>query len=538
MAEMLASDALMEIFIKEGVEYIFGLPGSSEIPFMDALTRKPELKYILGLHEDVSVAMAEAYSRTTGKVGVVNLHTAPGFTAALPTIKNAKSGGVPLLVTVGQQNADKILEEPPLTNDVFSIAAEFGKWAAEVTYPGSLGVVMRRAFKVAMTPPTGPVFISLPQDVLKQMTDIGNYEPTRQEIYNQRPEKELMEMVADWLAVAKKPTITVGKGVAQYGALDEVVRLAELVGAAVFQGWQTDVCFPMSHDLFLGDTDRAISSASDVMLGVGTVVRTRPGAKAVQIDDNPWNLEKNAPIDTVLFGGVKGTVLELIEMVEQRMTDAARDEAKARIAEMAKLKAQKKASAIEGAKKEWDAVPISFSRLIQEVAAVMPDNAVLVEDCWSNSRELMPFIERNESGTWLRTRGGAIGSGIGMAVGAQLGQPDRKVVAVVGDGSTIWGCQAFWTAAHYKLPITYVVCSNMSYRIVKRLTLRQVGRDNIDKAIGLDFTDPRIDFCKLAESMGCISYRAEKPDELKGALEKAIASDGPSLVEIYIDGSL
>ncbi|MFC1951121.1 thiamine pyrophosphate-binding protein, partial [Chloroflexota bacterium] len=175
MTGMAGKTAIMEIFKKEGAEYIFGLPGTTEVKFLDELTSHPELKYILAMHEDMVIAIAEGYTRASGKVSVSNLHTTPGLAAAMPTIQNAKNGGVPMIITAGQQDAGKLLQEPPLSGDLVGMAAPYVKWGTEIKFAHDIPTAIRRAYKVATTPPTGPVFIALPQDILDQTVDI-NYE--------------------------------------------------------------------------------------------------------------------------------------------------------------------------------------------------------------------------------------------------------------------------------------------------------------------------------------------------------------------------
>ncbi len=171
MAMKKGGEVLMELLLHEGVEYVFGIPGATEVLFMDALVDRPEIKYMLGLHEVVTLGMAEGYARTSNKVGVVNLHTGPGLAAAMPMLCNARLDQVPLLVTAGQQDSRLLMQEPSLADDLVGMASHFVKWSTEVLYASDLATVMQRAFKVATHPPCGPVFVSLPQDVLDQRID-------------------------------------------------------------------------------------------------------------------------------------------------------------------------------------------------------------------------------------------------------------------------------------------------------------------------------------------------------------------------------
>ena len=185
---------------------------------------------------------------------------------------------------------------------------------------------------------------------------------------------------------------------------------------------------------------------------------------------------------------------------------------------------------------ENDSVPIAFSKLVQDIDACRPANTTIFDDCWSYSRDLADSMEYNEPRSYARTRGGAIGAGIANAIGMAMGNPERKVIAVVGDGSAMWGNQALWTAAHYNIPVTFVISANASYRILNRTKTIFLGPEVKDKKMpGFEFEDPRINFAKMAESMGVAAQTVTKPADLKGALKAAIDSNKPALVEVYVD---
>ena len=274
MSMMTGKKALMELLRSEGVEYVFGIPGATEVLFMDGLEDYPEIKYILGLHEVVASGMAEGYARTSGKVGVVNLHTGPGVAAAMPMLYNAHLGGVPLLVTAGQQDTRLLMQDPALTGDLVGMASQFTKWSTEVLYAADIPLAIRRAFKIATHPPTGPVFVSLPQDVLEQDLDFESI-PRAPSFTQLRPDQEAINRAVELLAKARTPAIIVESGVAKNDALPEVVNLAELIGARVYQPWMADVNFPVSHPQYLEDLDigslhaREILQSVDVLVAIG-----------------------------------------------------------------------------------------------------------------------------------------------------------------------------------------------------------------------------------------------------------------------------
>lgn len=539
MTDMLGKEAIMDIFKKEGVQYIFGLPGTTELRFLDELTNHPELKYILVMHEALVVAMAEGYTRASGKVGVVNLHTAPGLAAAMPTIDNARGGGVPLIITAGQQSSANLLQEPPLSGDLVGKAKPYVKWGTEVKYAHDIPIAFRRAYKVVTTPPTGPVFISLPQDVLDQTVNM-DYTSALPKPFQFRPDREVVETAAAWLVEAKNPVMVVSAGVEKNDAMSEVVQLAELIGAPVFHGWMTDVNFPTGHKQQLGDSRfvKALIGSPDVILSVGgpAGIPVPPNSKVIHIDDDPWQIAKNAPVDAGILGSIKLSVADLNDVLQQKMTADARKKISDRIEQIAGKKADSAAAFKKKMQEEQDNVPIAFSRLVQDIDACRPSNAIIFDDCWSYSRDLADSMDYNEPRSYARTRGGAIGAGIANAAGMQLGCPERKVIAVIGDGSVMWGNQALWTVAHYNIPVTFVICANASYRILNRTKVIFLGPQAKGKELpGVKFDKPRIDFCKMAESMGVQAQKVEKPDGLMSALKSAVESNAPSLVEVYVD---
>lgn len=542
MTEMLGKKAIMEVFKQEGAEYIFGLPGTTEVRFLDELANHPELKYILLMHEDMVVAMAEGYTRACGKLGIANLHTTPGLAAAMPTMLNAKNGGVPLIITAGQQNAANLLQEPPLSGDLVGMAAPYVKWGTEISYAHDIPIAIRRAIKVATTPPTGPVFLSLPQDMLDQTVDL-KYAPALAKPLQSRPDPEVVENAAAWLIESKNPVMTVSAGVEKDDAVSKVVQLAELIGAPVFHGWMTDVNFPTGHRQQLGDSKnvKPLFGEPDVILSVGGSAATAapPNCKVIQIDDESWQIAKNAPLSAGIWGSVRLSVIDLIDAIQQKMTADARTRISARIEQIAEKKAGLAAALKKKMQEEDNNVPIAFSKLVHDVDACRPSNAIIFDDCWSYSRDLADSMEYNEPRSYARTRGGAIGAGIANAVGMQLGCPDRKVIAVIGDGSAMWGNQALWTAAHYNIPVTFVISANASYRILNKTKTIFLGPQVKDKKMpGFEFDDPRINFAMMAESMGVKAQTVEKPGELMSALKSAVELNAPSLVEVYVDSGV
>ncbi|MBW1768002.1 MAG: thiamine pyrophosphate-binding protein, partial [Deltaproteobacteria bacterium] len=320
MAIMNGKKALVNLLRNEGVEYVFGIPGATEIQFMDALEDAPDIQYILGLNEIVCAGMAEGYARASGKPGFLNLHTLTGTAASLAMICNAQSGGVPLVITTGQQDTRLMQREPHMSGDIVGMGKLFTKWSTEIVHAEDIPVTIQRAFKMAMQPPTGPVLISIPQNVYEQNFDY-EYKPNTIVYSRMRPDKKSIDSAVEILKDAKRPVVYIESGVARSGALEEVVRFVELTGARVYQNWMSDVNFPVNHPQYLGDLDPNSPPAGpalkdiDLLIGIGCPMfgqgiynpdKTLPeNLKIIQIDDNPWEIGKNYPVDCGIQGDVK-----------------------------------------------------------------------------------------------------------------------------------------------------------------------------------------------------------------------------------------
>ncbi|MCX8032518.1 MAG: thiamine pyrophosphate-binding protein [Thermoleophilia bacterium] len=551
MARLAGKHALMEILRGEGVKYVFGIPGATEIHFMDGVEQAKDIQYILALHEVVCAGMAEGYARASDQPGFLNLHTAPGLAAATPLLYNAKLGCVPLVITAGQNHTRLLQYDPHLSGDVVGIGRPHVKWATELVHPEDIPAVMQRAFKMAKQPPCGPVLVSIPQDVLEREFDF-TYRPGTPVYARLRPDREAVERAAELIARAKKPILVVESGVARSGALDEVVRLAELIGAPVYQNWMADVNFPVNHPQYLGDLDVNVPAVAEVLAGVDVLIGvgcslfahgffnpkmpSLAGVKIVHIDDDPWEIGKNLPTDCGVQGDIKVTLAELCTALEATLDPQAREAAKERAVDAAKQKAAMLAALGDRQLQERNQIPIAPSRLMTEIAAVADENTVVVDECWSSSGLLRQILAPSRPKSYFRSRkGGSIGWGLPGAMGIKLGMPEKRVIAVLGDGSAAWSIQGLWTAARYQIPVTFVILNNATYgqvKLVRKLVLGDYPLE--EKHEGMELDRPVLDFSLLARSMGVESERVTEPDEIRPALEQALAANEPRLVEVLV----
>ena len=552
MAMMTAKKALVELLRREGVEYVFGIPGATEILFMDALEEAPDIHYILALHEVVCAGMAEGYARASGKIGFLNLHTGPGVAAALSMLYNAHSGGIPLVVTAGQNHTRLLQYDPPLSGDIVEMGKIYTKWSTEIVHAEDIPVTLQRAFKMALQPPMGPVLLSIPQNLLEQQFDF-EYKTNTAVYPRLRPDKAALQAALKIIREGRRPILLVESGVTRCEALEEVVRFAELTGARVYQAWMSDVNFPVSHPQYLGDFDPSSPSAKDVfqhmdvLIGVGCSLFAQgffnPGpilprdVRIIHIDENPWEIGKNILTDCGIQADIKEALAELSDMIEEEMSAKERDEVRNRAKEIGEEKARLKDQLKVQVENERDRTPISISRLMTEIRNAMPRDAVVVDECWSSSGVLRKVIEMTEPKTFFRARkGGSMGWGLPGALGVKLGLPDKPVVAVSGDGSAAWSMQSLWTAAHYRIPVTFVITNNATYRQVKVVRKVVLGDYPLnERHLGMELDDPVVDFTMLARAMGVKGEAVRDPGDLHRALTAAFDSGDPRVVEVFVE---
>ena len=552
MPRMTGKRAMIEQLLADGVRHIFGNPGTTEQGFMDALGDYPQLEFMLALHEGVAVCMADAYARLTRRPAFVEVHIAPGLGNALGMLHNAAVGKTPLVVYAGQSPGRTLLQEPHLSGPLVDMARPICKWAAQIHHAHDVPRALRRAFKVAMEPPQGPVFLSLPMDTLDEEADV-EIRPTTYTNWRGRADAAGLAEVATLLVAADKPMLMVGDGVAFADAQPEVVALAELAGVPIFECYASEFTAPASHPLNLGALNfvtpgplRQALEGCDLLLVVGAPMfqlifpeaesPIPTGTKVIQIDVNPWEVGKNVTADLSFLADPKAALAELCEQVRRHRTGDQARVAAERAQKIGEHTRPSRARYWEHARRTWEATPITAPRLMHEIRHALPDNFLVFSEAITNSAHLNQAIMPDEPGRMIRVRGGGIGPGLPGTLGAQLAHPDRKVVGVCSDGAAMYSISALWTAAHHKLPVTYVMLNNAAYRILKLNMVEYLGTAARGrKFVAMDLTDPELRFDRMAESMGVLGFRVDRPEDLAPTLRKAIEHDGPSLVDVVME---
>ena len=540
--------AFLALLEDEGVTHLFGNPGTTELPIMDALPEHPGLRYVLGLQEGVVLSMADGFARATRRLAACNVHVAPGLGNAMGALYNASWCGSPVLVTAGQQEQGHGLTEPLLYGPLVEMASPLCKWAIEVTRLADLPRIVRRAAKVALAPPTGPVFLSLPGDILNDRAALDLGRATRVDASG-RPSDRAIERLARRLLAARRPAIICGHEVVAADAWAEAADLSERIGAPVYQ--QTvphGAHFPSEHPAFMGSLGREQASVraalaphdllvcvgADVLcMSVWSDIEPMPeGLPLVQIGLADWEMGKNYPAEIALRADVGETLRALLPVLSRLAGEDYRARAAERLEALGSRNwsARRKAEG-DRARGVAAATPIDPAWLMLALVEAIPPDAVVVDEGLVTSRPLQNLYPFRDRDAYYGLASGGIGFAVGGAIGISLAHPERRVVAIIGDGSAMYGVQALWTAAHLDLPITYVIANNRGYRILKERIVAYGGRESFT---GMELCSPDIDFAGLAESLGVPARRVMAPDEIGDTMREALERPGPMLLDVAV----
>ncbi|HEX8068058.1 MAG TPA: benzoylformate decarboxylase [Thermoleophilaceae bacterium] len=517
-------EATYELLRARGITTMFGNPGSTELPFLADFP--DDFTYVLALQEAVAVGMADGWAQVTGRPAFVNLHTTPGVGHAMGSIVNARENRAPMVVTAGQQMRSMMALDALLTNrDATNLPRPAVKWSYEPARAEDVPMAVARACHLASLHPRGPVFLSLPMDDWDAEPQVYSDElATRTVTGRAAPDAAFTAEVARRLAAAERPVLVIGADVDACGGWDAAVRVAERqrlpVWAAAVEG---RAGFPEDHPQFQGALPPAMGplatmlEGSDLVLVVGAPVfkyyPNIPGALAPE-GAELWHVTSDpdeaarAQVGNAAVGDPGAFLEALAELVpesDRRPPDPR-----------------------PAAEPPPDSDPMAAGSAFDVLAGVLTGEEIVVNESPSNALSFRQRIRTSRPGSFLFGAGGGLGFGLSAAVGAQIGAPDRRVVAVLGEGSVQYTVTALWTAVAYDVPLTILVLRNDEYAILKWFS----DLEQVTGVPGLDL--PGLDCVAIARAYGMEASRVEDADSLRDALAEGVAADGPRLVEVPI----
>ncbi len=517
-------DATLNLLRAFKIQKVFGNPGSTELPFLSDWP--DDIDYVLGLQEASVIGMADGYAQATRNAGFVNLHSAAGVGNALGNIYTAHRNQTPLVITAGQQARSILPLQPFLYAERASeFPRPYVKFSVEPARAEDVPAAIARAYYVAMQPPCGPTFVSVPIDDWTHQTQAIDARDISREL---GPDVGAMNALAAALAASKRPALVVGPAVDRAQAVDLMVRVAEKTKAAVWVSPFSARCsFPERHPQFAGFLHASPAQLSDALRGhdlvvvIGAPVFTFhveghasifDGATSIfQITDDP-TAAAVTPQGASIIATIKPALTMLIDLLPETK------------------RAMPAGRALSATLRAADPIPVDF--LLHTLSEAMPDDAALVEEAPSHRPAMQNFMPMRGQDSFYTMASGGLGYGLAASVGMALGRPDRRTVCLVGDGSAMYSIQALWTAAQRKLPLTVVVINNAGYGAMRSFS--QVMQ--VRNVPGLDL--PGIDFVRIAQGLGCDAVRVTKSSELAPALQRGLAHHGVSLIEVVVDSAV
>jgi benzoylformate decarboxylase len=519
-------EATFDLFREHGMTTIFGNPGSTELPMLAEFP--DDFRYVLGLQEAVAVGMADGYAQASGRPAHVNLHTAPGVGNGMGAIFNAQANHSPLLVTAGQQVRAHMTMQANLTNkDATRVVHPFVKWSFEPPRAQDVPHAIARAIHTASLAPKGPAFVSLPMDDWnEEAADESRHVAERKAAPRSGPDPEAIKELAGRLEGASNPVLVAGPDIDASGGWDDAIALAERQKLPVFASPAPGggrLGFPEGHPLFQGVLPPAIGPVAETLKGrdfilvIGSSVfpyypyipgpLLPEGASLVAITSDPDEAAR-APMGDVILAD-PGLAL------------------KALLAEVGEAnRAEPDPLPEPSAGDESD--PLTPTMVHNTLGQVIPDDGIVVLESPSSTLALRNQLRLSRSGSYYFGAGGGLGFGLAAAIGVQLAQPDRPVVCVLGEGSAQYAITGFWTAAAYDVPVTFLVLRNEEYAILKWFA----DVEEVKGAPGLDL--PALEVAQVAQAYGVSSQQVSGREQLHGALEAAIGSSKPAVVEVPV----
>ena len=547
-SDVRGADILLEVLRSQGTSHIFGNPGTTELPLIDALVTAADIRYVWGLQEATAVSMADGYAQASGKPAFVNLHTAGGLGHGMGAIMNAKIARVPMIITAGQQDLRHFLADPLLAADLVGMAAPIAKWCYEPNSLDDLPLILRRAFYNSMSPPRGPVFLSLPMNILDESGSPPMLPASRVE--RASIGSGIADLAAELLQFRPARTVIVaGNDIAETGVDASIARVARLLGAPVYgSSWPSVNNFASVDPFWRGSLPTTAKGISEIlghydcMLGLGgkTLVAIVYTARDpipeditfYHISEDGNDLCHNDAPRLGIVGNVKATLEVLAEELERKVSlhTVERNVQIAREAQETQQRALSRQAEI--ADRDPQIRPIVAAR---EMMRVVADGTLVVDEAPCANAFTQRMHRSTAAKQYFHNRGGALGWGMPASVGVSLAHDKTPVLCVVGDGSALYSPQALWSAVHEETPVVFVILNNGEYGILKEFMLNQPQYNaQTHGFLAMDLCDPIVDFQFLARSMGVPAQKVMSKGEISGVIEAALAAGRPQLIEIPV----
>lgn len=538
------NEKLIEQLLADGCNYMFGNPGTVEQGFLDAMGNYEAFHYITCLQESIAVAMADGYARKTGNPVVVQLHSGVGLGNGIGMIYQAMRGHSPLIILAGEAGVKYEAMDAQMACDLTEMARTVTKWQGKVLHRDSLLRMVRRAVKIAMTPPMGPVFLALPLDILDEINTESVYPSVKINTNTVPARWEDSQEAADILMEAENPLFIIGDGISFSNGQKEIQRLAEMLGAKVYGADTSLVNFDRSSYLYQGDLGHMFGESSrekvrsaDVVLIAGTYIFPevfpstsspfREDAKIIHIDLDTYEIGKNFGVTVGIGADPASTIRSIVEMIKEEQSERQIYKAadrKKRMEARWRLK-----------ESEWKEEGV-FSQFCKCLKDKQDQNLVIFDEALTSSDVLNHYFPMKTPGTFFQTRGGSLGVGIPGTMGIKLANPEQIVIGFTGDGGSMYTIQALQTAARYHIGAKFVIINNGGYRLLKNNMDAYWSEEHVTPHAYPDCfnLNPSIDFVKLAESMSVKAKRLSDIHQAEDTVHWLLEDDLPALVEIKI----
>ncbi len=542
-------ELLMHQLVAQEVEYAFTNTGSAEAGFFDAFLTVPGVQPILLLQESIVLAAADGYAKAASKPAFVNVHLAAGTRQGSGQLQNTYFDGTPMVVTAAMRDNGSFGDHNTLgASRGFSqmgAVDDITKARWEINDARGIPMATRRAFKEALTMPSGPVYLAFSGAALDAKDVEGTIQPARALEMAQAPNSSTIEKIHDALLNAENPLVVAGPDIRNAGAQNAMLELVEHYALPVAVAFYDYGGFPLRHPNYVGMLDGMSDKDYDVVCCIGYRQNTRAGAEDNRFSDantiigighDPAMMGNTFALDLDVWGKVNHTLAALNAFWKPDHANLAHIQ-KRKMALQAQSETRA-AKQIEAVDKHASDNPIHPSYLGDLMGRNLAENTMVVSENFRGYDHFMPFGYGDNDWTLVRTAGGSLGYGLGGAIGAQLGAPDRPVVLSLGDGAVMYGSSGFWTMARYSLPVLTVVWNNMNYQTVRTNFAAWGGNMKDQNKYPETFLgDPDIDFVMLAKAQGIEGARVDEPSELEAALKRghdAQAAGEPYLLDVRI----